>query len=133
MPDDSWCHFGQRVQRIPIQASVKENVTRNYEEETFSYVVMTKGTQLVDTRDTFDRIIKPPKKNTGHVIIKTCGHDDGDLRHFVVLRRDGVEFYKVWSPYHLPSLLDFPFRMQERASGATDSPLAIQKNTSCGI
>lgn len=95
MTDDSWCHFAQRVQRIPVQTSVKENVTRNYEEETFSYIVVTKGTQLMDETESFDRIIKPPKKRPRHVILKTCGHDDGDIRHFVVLRSDGIDIYKV--------------------------------------
>jgi len=97
MTDDSWCHFAQRVQRIPVQISVKDHVTRNYEDECFSYIVMTKGKQLVDAeQDSFDRILRPPQKKSGHVILKTCGYDDGDIRQFIVSRSAGTEIYKVW-------------------------------------
>jgi hypothetical protein len=42
MGEDSWCHFTQRMQRIPIQTQSKHNTSINWEDEKFSYVALTK-------------------------------------------------------------------------------------------
>lgn len=42
MGEDSWCHFTQRMQRIPVQMQAKANTSINWEDEKFSYVVLTK-------------------------------------------------------------------------------------------
>jgi ribosomal protein RSM22 (predicted rRNA methylase) len=44
MGEDSWCHFTQRMQRIPVQTQSKQNTSINWEDEKFSYVVLTKVT-----------------------------------------------------------------------------------------
>lgn len=38
----SWCHFTQRVQRIPISLDAKLGASRNWEDEKFSFVCIQK-------------------------------------------------------------------------------------------
>ncbi len=37
-----WCHFDQRVERIPLTKSAKPHVKVNFEDEKFCYIVVTK-------------------------------------------------------------------------------------------
>ena len=38
----SWCHFKQRVQRLRVQLEAKEDATINWQDESFSYIVLRK-------------------------------------------------------------------------------------------
>ena len=42
MSGKMWCHFPQRVERIPLTKSAKPHINVNYEDEKFSYLVVKK-------------------------------------------------------------------------------------------
>lgn len=89
MGEDSWCHFTQRMQRIPVQTQSKQNTSINWEDEKFSYVVLTKGNLLVDKNEAFDRLLISPQKRGRHVIMKTCGQD-GEITTRIIAKSDGA-------------------------------------------
>jgi len=42
MKENGWCHFSQRVQRMPTTTGAKIGSSRNWEDEKFSYIVLWK-------------------------------------------------------------------------------------------
>jgi ribosomal protein RSM22 (predicted rRNA methylase) len=79
MPNNSWCHFVQRIERMNLMKSAKSDISRNWENEKFSYIAISKGKirdTLEDTRDNkglqWSRLIRQPMKRGGHIIVDTC-------------------------------------------------------------
>ncbi len=84
------------MQRIPVQVQSKVNTSINWEDEKFSYVVLTKGNLLTNKDDAlYDRVMISPQKRGGHVIMRTCtGQDTARLTTRVVSKSDGRDLYK---------------------------------------
>ncbi len=61
-----WCHFGIRFQRPSLHRKLKE-AELAYEEEKFMYLLMGREPCTL-----LSRIIRPPQKRSGHVILKLC-------------------------------------------------------------
>eukprot|EP01126_Amoeba_proteus_P064442 TRINITY_DN9029_c0_g1_i3.p1 TRINITY_DN9029_c0_g1~~TRINITY_DN9029_c0_g1_i3.p1 ORF type:complete len:328 (+),score=76.52 TRINITY_DN9029_c0_g1_i3:310-1293(+) len=103
-----WCHFIQRVQRTPSQISMKEKATLNYENEKFSYIMISKGPikgkDKINNTDTakldelevgeqWARIIRQPLKRGGHVVLDSCT-GTGKLSRKIITRSHGDILYK---------------------------------------
>lgn len=65
--DDDWCHFSVRLPRSRTHRIAK-NAERGFEDEKFSYVVLTKS----EARPATARIIRRPEQNPGHVVFSLC-------------------------------------------------------------
>ena len=93
----SWCHFPQRVERIPLQKSAKPFINTNWEDEKFSYLVVRKVRQedsdaVRPAEEQWSRVISPPMKKTGHIITDVCA-PDGMIQRRIVAKSDGKENY----------------------------------------
>lgn len=65
--EPDWCHFAARVERSSLHRRVKEGAL-GYEDEKFSYVVLSK--QPVETAQA--RIIRRPEQQPGLIVLQTC-------------------------------------------------------------
>lgn len=78
-----WCHFEQRVHRLPVHQFIKEG-TLGYEDEAYSYVVASK----IPLPHFNPRIIRPPLKPKGQVVVDVCLPATLDRRIFT--KRDPI-------------------------------------------
>lgn len=67
VPADDWCHFSVRVPRSRIHRVAKE-ASLNYEDEKFSYVVMSRS----PVRQSYSRILRHPQIRKGHIYLQLC-------------------------------------------------------------
>jgi ribosomal protein RSM22 (predicted rRNA methylase) len=67
MADPDWCHFAARVERSSLHRRVKDGAL-GYEDEKFSYVVLSK--HPVETAPA--RILRRPEQNPGLIVLQTC-------------------------------------------------------------
>jgi ribosomal protein RSM22 (predicted rRNA methylase) len=81
---EDWCHFSVRIERSSLHRRVKGG-DLGYEDEKFCYLVVAKQTISSEPR-----VIKTPKKNHGHIVIKICT-DDG-LIEKTISKKDGSLF-----------------------------------------
>ena len=81
LPDDDWCHFSVRLPRSRTHRLAKD-AERGFEDEKFSYVVLTKN----EARPAAARIIRRPEQNPGHVVFSLCTSEGLERR--TVSRRD---------------------------------------------
>lgn len=102
----SWCHFTQRVQRIDLQTAAKRSsgASRNFENEKFSYIIISKGKPSEDTSglgsfserkskpSPWSRLIKNPMKRGGHVIVDVC--DPRGSNRYLVSKKDSKQLYR---------------------------------------
>jgi ribosomal protein RSM22 (predicted rRNA methylase) len=67
MPDDDWCHFGQRINRTRTHRTAKSAVL-SYEDEKFSYVAVSRqpGPPIGA------RIVRRPQILPGRVVLHLC-------------------------------------------------------------
>ena len=79
--DDDWCHFSVRLPRSRTHRIAKD-AERGFEDEKFSYVVLTKN----EARPAAARIIRRPEQNPGHVVFSLCTSEGLERR--TVSRRD---------------------------------------------
>jgi ribosomal protein RSM22 (predicted rRNA methylase) len=70
-----WCHFGVRLERSREHQWVKEG-TCGFEDEKFSYVIMTKGVAA----PCLGRMVKDPVKRKGHTILTLCTEGGIELK-----------------------------------------------------
>lgn len=102
MPADSWCHFSQRLQRIPVQVRSKKDASKNWEDEKFSYLVLEKEhrepqqqKQHLQADETWDRIVHQPQKKGRHVIFSVCSRSSGNMEtHIVAKGTHGKHMYR---------------------------------------
>ncbi len=80
---NDWCHFSERLPRLYHHRHIK-NATLNYEDEKYSYLIVSKNPPLV----TGGRIVKRPLKRSGHVILDVC--QDGQLHRLTVSKKDSI-------------------------------------------
>lgn len=64
-----WCHFSQRIERSS-QHRKSKNAELNYEDEKFSYIVLSKSDFSLPQNNA--RILYHPKKRTGHIELTLC-------------------------------------------------------------
>ena len=67
MAGGDWCHFAARLARSSTHRQAKGG-TLGYEDEKFSYVIMSKN----ENGFSGARILRHPIKNKGHVSLKLC-------------------------------------------------------------
>jgi len=84
-----WCHFSVRIPRGKYHRRAKKG-TLPYEDEKYSYVVVSPHPQLIPRA----RIIKAPIRKTGHVILDLC-NDRGDLERVILSKSDGEVYLEA--------------------------------------
>lgn len=80
-----WCHFRVRIPRGKYHRRAKE-ATLSYEDEKYSYLVVSKNPSPTD-----DRIIKAPILKTGHVILDLCTKN-GETERRIVAKSEGESY-----------------------------------------
>ncbi len=101
MSRDDWCHRPVRVQRSALHRSLKR-AELSYEDEKFSFVVLTRGPP---DRTGTGRIVRKPIRAKGHVHLDLC--QDGGLHRLTLSRKQGAMFKaarsaawgETWPPY----------------------------------
>lgn len=101
MSREDWCHRPVRVQRSALHRSLKR-AELSYEDEKFSYVVLTRDPP---NRTGAGRIVRKPIRAKGHVHLDLC--QDGGLHRLTLSRKQGATFKaarsaawgEIWPPY----------------------------------
>jgi ribosomal protein RSM22 (predicted rRNA methylase) len=83
MAGTDWCHFAARLDRSRLHRYLKQG-DLGWEDEKFSYVVAVPAAAAVPRRAAA-RIVRRPRKDTGHVRLPLCAADG--LRDAIVTRR----------------------------------------------
>ena len=84
-----WCHFAARVARSRLHRQAK-GAEVPWEDEKFSYIAVSR-------RPAFDapaRVIAPPRKASGRVVLKLC-RPDGSAGEQLFSRRDGAAYKRA--------------------------------------
>lgn len=84
-----WCHFSIRINRTKTHKHTKQGVL-GYEDEKFSYLIISKNKTAQD----FSRIIRKPIKRPGHILLDLCTND-GIKRK--IISKSQKDVYKVTS------------------------------------
>lgn len=153
-----WCHFNQRLQPTALQNEMDPSSRDGFVDFKFSYLIIRKQNRPQNNAMfEWPRLIRPPLKRTGHVIIDVCGkqNEDGALMRFVVAKSHGKAEYgdgrkarwgNLWphQPQAKISLLDgdkpFKIRMEQEPTNARkktskngakkrDSPIPKRQST----
>ena len=91
MTGADWCHFATRLERSRAHRQLK-HAALGWEDEKFSYVIAAPTSASADpvapvpTAAVPARIIRRPRKETGHVRLTLCGREG--LADAIVTRRD---------------------------------------------
>ncbi|KAI8644418.1 mitochondrial small ribosomal subunit Rsm22-domain-containing protein [Parasitella parasitica] len=97
-PEALWCHFSQRVQRPPFLMKTKHSKS-NAEDSKYSYVVLRRGnrpkaaTTIEEQAYQWPRLIQPPLKKNGHVVMDVCSKE-GEIQRMVVPKSQGKIPYR---------------------------------------
>ncbi|KAG2223733.1 hypothetical protein INT45_003457 [Circinella minor] len=112
-PDTLWCHYSQRVQRPPFLMKTKHSKF-NSEDSKYAYVVLRRGPRpktesshaaVVDDTTvtiendfskiayTWPRLIQPPLKKHGHVVMDVCANQ-GEIQRMVIPKSQGKTPYR---------------------------------------
>lgn len=83
-----WCHFSTRLPRTSLHKMMKQ-AERGYEDEKFSYVILSKKPPLVR----YSRIIDRPEVHSGFVKLRVC-ISSGKIEQPTVTKKN-KEFFKV--------------------------------------
>ena len=81
LPEGDWCHFSTRLARSRTHR-VAKGAERGFEDEKFSYAVLTRARIEAATA----RIIRRPEQNPGHVVFSLCTSEGLERR--TVARRE---------------------------------------------
>ena len=81
-----WCHFAQRLERTSAHRQAK-TASLAYEDEKFSYLVAARTTVAPVSA----RIVRHPRKHSGHVQLTLCTRDPG-IQTRTVARSDGPAY-----------------------------------------
>lgn len=96
--DKFWCHFSQRVQRPAFLMKTKHS-KQNAEDSKYSYVVIRRGQRPTSdsTMETqsyeWPRIISPPLKKNGHVVLDVCSKE-GEIQRMTIPKSQGKIPYR---------------------------------------
>ncbi|KAI8095817.1 mitochondrial small ribosomal subunit Rsm22-domain-containing protein [Thamnidium elegans] len=97
-PNDLWCHFSQRVQRPSFLMKTKHSKF-NTEDSKYSYVVLrrgerpTKSTSIESQAYHWPRLVQPPLKKNGHIVMDTCS-TTGEIQRMVIPKSQGKIPYR---------------------------------------
>ncbi|KAG2203927.1 hypothetical protein INT47_007510 [Mucor saturninus] len=97
-PDDLWCHYSQRVQRPSFLMKTKHSKF-NTEDSKYSYVVLRRGhrpaksTSIENQAYHWPRLIQPPLKKNGHIVMDTCS-TNGEIQRMVIPKSQGKIPYR---------------------------------------
>jgi ribosomal protein RSM22 (predicted rRNA methylase) len=89
---DDWCHFSQRLARSRDHMLLKE-ATVPFEDERYSYVVVTRESRAPGARILDSRILAPSLEGKPGLTFKLC--DGAGLRTHFVASRDNDEYRRV--------------------------------------
>lgn len=90
MKQDDWCHFSVRLAREQFQTHVKDS-TLPYEDEKYSYLIVSKTPKQHVNLENASRVIKKPIKRSGHYVLDVCGQN-GETR--LIVSKSNKEKYK---------------------------------------
>jgi len=122
-----WCHFGQRVLRLPHRVFCKGSTAKFWEEEKFSFLVTRKGPgprslykreseapTLVEKSYFWPRVVMPAIKAGGHTLVDVCS-SPCDFERLTVSRAKAHSFgYRrarkiLWGDlWHYPKRVNRP-------------------------
>jgi ribosomal protein RSM22 (predicted rRNA methylase) len=85
LPTDDWCHFAVRLPRTRAHRLAKD-AERGYEDEKFSYAVMSRASN----EHARPRVIRRPDRRPGHVVLELC--TDAGLERRTVSRKEGTPY-----------------------------------------
>lgn len=88
LPANDWCHFAARVERSALHRKLKAGAL-GYEDEKFSYLVITKAPVKAATA----RVLRRPNVQTGFVQLELCTTEG--LRSATITRRDKEAFKRA--------------------------------------
>lgn len=88
MPENDWCHFAARVERSALHRHLKAGAL-SYEDEKFSYVVITKH----PIKSASARILRRPQVQSGFVQLSLCSAEG--LQNTTISRRNKDEFKRA--------------------------------------
>lgn len=111
---NDWCHFTTRLNRFPFHRLVKM-ASLGYEDEKFCYLIFSrKSVQKPQAR-----IIKRPKKGSGHILLDLCGSEG--LERITVSKKQkdlySIARKKTWGSSWSPRKLN-----DQKAVSAQDIP-----------
>lgn len=88
MQGEDWCHFSERIERSSLHRRIKKGAL-GYEDEKYSYLVASK----VPCSQTTGRLVRPPLKRSGHVILPLCAKEG--LVQITVSKRTPEEYKRA--------------------------------------
>ncbi|CAG8573921.1 4998_t:CDS:10 [Paraglomus occultum] len=100
----NWCHFSQKVNRPTFLMNVK-GAKLNFENSKYSYVILRKGprptvnlcdsqqSDYIDASYEWPRLVAPPMKRHGHVIMDYCSKT-GHIERMIIPKSQGKIPYK---------------------------------------
>ncbi|KAI9218417.1 mitochondrial small ribosomal subunit Rsm22-domain-containing protein [Blastocladiella britannica] len=103
-----WCHFSQRLER-PAEMQRTKHASTNLEDVKFTYLVIRRQQDTPGPAPTtttlasipaepkapeWPRVLAPPLKRGGHVLVDVCAAD-GQARRVVVTKSQGKDVYKA--------------------------------------
>lgn len=87
----NFCHFAQKVQR-PSSLRRTKHSGSNEEFSSYSYVVIKRGSRPASTANEWPRLVVPPLKRGGHVILDGCT-PSGNIERWTVAKSHGKQKY----------------------------------------
>ena len=88
IPKDDWCAFYARVARSSVHRHAK-NGALGYEDEKFSYIVISKNKMNIPT----NRILRHPKIEPGKITLKVC--DTEENKEIIITKKNKEQFKKA--------------------------------------
>ncbi|ORM39649.1 putative methyltransferase [Babesia sp. Xinjiang] len=126
-----WCHFSQRIYRIPHYLYKKGSIARSIDNEKFSYLVVGKSpgprhklkseaeAKSADEKSFFwPRLVMPPLKLGRRVIMDVCSAPNNFKRIIVSKNTPEVGGYKYARDAMWGDLWRFPYREQQPVARA---------------
>eukprot|EP00834_Sanchytrium_tribonematis_P008345 NODE_950_length_2933_cov_0.834157.p1 type:complete len:341 gc:universal NODE_950_length_2933_cov_0.834157:1003-2025(+) len=100
----SWCHFAQRTVRPEFTKLTKHSI-HDCEDTKFTYLIISK---FVQPQLNKSRIIQPPLKKGGHVLLDIC--EDSSLKRVSVPKSLGKDYYYSARKSRWGDLWNYPYK-----------------------
>jgi ribosomal protein RSM22 (predicted rRNA methylase) len=88
MAAHDWCHFSERLPRLPWQRHAKQ-ASLNYEDEAFCYLIAQRQAAMPLQSS---RLVRPPQHHTGHINLDVCTPEG--LRRHVMSKKRSNSLYR---------------------------------------
>lgn len=100
MAANDWCHFSERLSRLPWQRQAKQ-ATLSYEDEPFCYIIAQRHPT---TTLPSSRLVCPPQHHKGHINLDVCTPDG--LKRHVISKSLGTPYRRAkkarWGELFIP-------------------------------